>query len=268
MNDYTMLNTLAVNVWNIFSVFNGNPDTNNFGIRLGIGIFFSIFLLIIIKMRTISTMDKKHIVAMIGALFIFFRYAVMLIFEWGYQIGIYDDPFIKFLFPPIEHYFYMIGLGCLAYYSLNHYQYYPGILRKIVWTIPVFITGFFVYATISWKILFMNSLPIVKNYIDCNVDWQSHVIVAVMALYVFFVSMVKPSRTNNHWLSYFWLLTLFEHGVKSILFYQHMEPSWIATIFHSFEIWSLPLMTLHFIKVYVVKLKYCEICNSDPHKVL
>lgn len=253
--------------WEIFSIFNGNPDLtytqNTYGIRFCMGLFFSFLLFQIIKMRTLKTMLKQHIVALIASLIFFIRYFVMLIFEWGYQIGIYNDPIIHFLFPPIEHYFYMIGFVCFAYYSLKHYDYFPGILKNILYFIPLFLTSFFIYATIQWKIFFYEGiyeLPAkIYKYKDCVVDWQSHLIFSIICLYVLIIALGHIKNKNNYLLA-FWFLSFVEHFSRTISFYNNFEPGWLATIFHAFQLWTIPILILHFIKMYIIKLSKCETC--------
>lgn len=261
-------------LWEIFSIFNGNPDTtishvSNYGIRFSIGMFFSFYLFYIIKMRALITMKKLHIVAMVGALLIFIRYLVMFGFEWGYQIGLYSDPIVHFLFPPIEHFFYMMGLGCMAYYSLNHYRYYPGMIKKILPYIPPFITIFFVYATIVWKNFFLSdlSINIIRAYKDCPVDYQSHALIAIMSLYMVIVAIFKYSK-YNHFLSAFWTVNFIEHAVRTIMFYYSFEPTWMATLFHATQLWLLPLLTLHFVQAYVIRLGYCQQCKRKTEITL
>lgn len=251
-------------LWDIFSVFNGNPDlvsyNNNFGIRFGIGMFFSFMLFMIIKFRALVTMKRHHVVAMIGAVLIFIRYAVMFGFEWGFQIGLYHDPVVHFLFPPIEHFFYMLGFGCLAYYSLHHYKYYPGLLKRILIGIPIFIGMFFIYTTMEWKEFFLTRLPHVSTYKECFVDWQSHLLFSIMSFYILVVAIFKFAK-DNHYISMFWTVTFIEHLSRTICFYNGYEPAWLATIFHAMQLWALPLIMLHFVKAYVVKLGYCELCK-------
>ena len=265
MNELCISSSLVNSLWNLFSVINGNPELGNYGVRFTLGLLFSFLLFMIVKMRTTNTMEKKHIVALIGALLFSIRYITFFIFEWGYQIKLYNDPIVHFLFPPIEHFFNMIGFGCIAYYSLHSYNYYPGLIKRILWYIPTSIFAFFVYATIVWKehfLTILNTQNIILKYNQCDVDWQSHALLAIVSAYLVFVAIIKYSK-NCHYLSAFWTITFIEHTTRAICFYYGYEPSWLATIFHGMAIWAIPLLILHFVKAYVVKLRYCEYCQRN-----
>lgn len=253
------ITNVTKSIWDVFSIVNGNPIINYDGIRFFIGIFFTAFLLIIIKMRALNTMEKKHIVAMVGALLLLIRYLIMLSLQWGYQINMYTDPIIFFLYPPLEHFFLMLGLGCLAYYSLNHYEYYPGILKKILWAIPVGITIFFIHATIAWKTQFLSS-NVILSYNQCVADWQTHFMLTLMAAYVVSIAGIKFSN-QKHFLSAFWTVVLINHVVLTITTFIGYENTTLTTILNSLDLWCIPILILHFIKAYVVRLGFCDMCT-------
>ena len=265
MIEFMTDNTFLKGIWHLVSILNGNPEFDNNGITLVLGMFFSMFLLVVIQMRALSTMGLRHIIGMIGALLLFIRYSIMFLLDWGYQINLYDDRLIFLLSPPLEHFFFTMGLGCIAYYSLNYYQYYPGLLKKILWGIPIFITAFFIYASITWKIFFM-SLNVVLPYRCCSVDWQSHLIITIMALYVSVVSLFKYSRTSNHYLSIFWFMTFGEQLARTIAAFTQYETSLFVTVCNGLQLWAIPILILHFVKIYVVKLGFCEKCEN--HEIL
>lgn len=261
MFDMIKIKEVCNGLWDLFSLYNGNPShCTNYGIQYGMGIFFSFFLFYILKMRAISTMKKEHIVALIGALFIFFRYIVMFVFEYGYQIKLYDNPYVYYLFPPIEHFFYGLGLGCISYYTLNFCDYYPGMLKKILYFIPFFITAFFIYATIAWTRLFHTGLEthIIFSYNDSMIDYQSHIILFVITVYSFIVMCYKKEL---NYLTIFWLLLSIDQIINILISFDTFGINWLITISHAIEIWTLPILTLHFIKRYVNKLKFCGICR-------
>jgi len=249
----TFVGKLIHNIWLIFSMVNGNPEITNYGIRLFLGLFFSLFLLMIIQLRTREFFDKKHFVVLIGVVFLVFRWTLMIGFEWGWQINLYNDWILHFLSPPLEHFFHMMFFGCLAYFSLNVYNYYPGILKRILWLIPIIIFGFFIYFTIEWKIYFIDHLPALSKYKECVSDWQNHGINAVIAGYVFFVSIWKGSK-NQGFLSTFWGITFLEHITRTIVFYNNYEPAELATIFHAMATWAIPFLILYFVNAYVASL--------------
>lgn len=249
----SFMSVLIRGLWDIFSVTNGNPDTANYGIRFSISIFFTLFLLVILQLRAKMTLDIKHLIAFIGAVLLLIRYVLMMGFEWGWQIKLYDDWIIHFLFPPLEHFFYMMFFCCTAYYSLNAYNYYPGAIRRIIPYIPISLVAFFIYATIEWKTLFMSKLPAITKYVSAESDWQSHAIIFVIALYCFMVA-IKQYKRYYCFLSAFWTITLIEHGIRTVCFYYHYEPAELATIFHAMQIWALPLLILHFTNAYVMRI--------------
>jgi hypothetical protein len=250
---YCFVEKLIYGFWQIFSTVNGNPEIGNFGIRFCLGIFFSIFLMFVLQMRVKILLDKKHLIAFIGVTLLLIRYLVMLIFEWGWQINLYDDWTLHFLYPPLEHFFYMMFFGCMGYYSLNAYGYYPGLLRRILLWIPIIIVSFFIYATIQWKSFFLNALPLVSDYKDCVVDYQSHLLVTISAFYIVCVA-IKEYRRYFCFLSAFWTIVLLEHGARTVAFFFNFEPAWLATIFHAMSIWSLPILIMHFVYAYVLRI--------------
>jgi len=196
----------------------------------------------------------------------------MMGFEWGWQIQLYDDWMMHFLFPPLEHFFYMLSLGCFAYYSLNTYEYYPGLLKRILVWIPVSLTAFFIYSTILWKQYFISHLPEITEYNAVASDWLSHVIIAVTALYIIFVA-IKKYKKYFCFLSAFWTITFIEHSLKAYSYYIHDEPAELATIFHAMALWSIPLLILHFTNAYVLRIGEpkerrrppWEICDDCVH---
>lgn len=250
---FCFMEKLIFGLWQIFSQVNGNPEIGNYGIRFAIGIFFSIFLMAILQLRAKLSYDRKHLVAFIGANLLLFRYTLMMGFEWGWQINLYTDWIVHFLFPPLEHFFYMMALGCFGYYSLNAYGYYPGVLKRILVYIPIGISLFFVYATVSWKMFFLKKLPEVTPYMMINADWQSHLIIALAAGYCVVIA-IKQYKKYFCFLSAFWTLTFIEHFCRSVAFYNQWEPAEVATIFHAMALWSIPLLILHFTNAYVLRI--------------
>jgi hypothetical protein len=247
-------------LWLIFTSVNGSA-TGSMGINICLGMFFSLFLFITIKMRTTYTMVKRHIVALSGAFILFLRYFLLMMFDWGYHIGLYSNKTIYFLFPPIEHYFYMLALGCFAYYSLSHYDYYPGLLRKIIWGIPIFTTIFFIYSTIVWKNAYYSHDDII-TFTSSIVDWQKHLLVSIMAFYLFCVSIYRYKR-HDYFLSGFWTLVLITEMSMFSLTFDHNVPTVFNELFKAMQIWLIPFLTLHFIKDYVRKIKCYYVNNCD-----
>jgi hypothetical protein len=244
------LTALAQGLWNIFSCINGNPSLHNIGMKLTIMLFFSMFLMVILQIRTKITFDKKHIVAFIGAVILFVKVMTLFVFEWTWQIGLYDDWLLHFLYPPLEHFWNMLFLGCMAYYTLHIYDYYPGLLKKILWYIPITIITFFIYSTVQWKDYFLSHLPAVSQYELCMSDWQNHLIIAVIALYIFVIAIVKY-RKYNCYLSAFWTVIFIEHASRFYLSYNLYQTDITETLLNSLETWALPLLILHFINAYV-----------------
>ena len=200
-------------------------------------------------MRTKIVFDKKHIVAFVGAVVLLVRICTMFGFEWGWQIGLYDDWVIHLLSPPLEHFWNMLFFGCIGYYTLHVYDYYPGILKKIILYIPTTIIGFFIYSTIQWKIYFLSHLPKISNYESCMSDWQNHLIIAIVALYIFIVAIVKYKKYHCY-LSAFWTFVLVEHFSRFFFSFYNINTYFINTVQNSLETWALPLLILHFVNAY------------------
>lgn len=254
MNEF-ILNNLILGLNDIFNLTNGNYS----GIRFFLGLVFTILLFSIIKMRAIATMERKHLVALIGSLLLLLRYIVLIIFDWGFQIHLYEDRIIPFLLPPLDHFFYMMGLGCLGYYTLNQYNYYPGLLKKILWAIPTSITAFFIYSTVTWKLQYLSN-PVITKYCCTPVDWQSHSIILIMSIYLCIVFIFNFNKVNIL-LHSFWSAILVLEFFRTLSNLQGIEPVQLNVIFNALELWSLPILILHFVKAYVIRLSDCIICD-------
>jgi hypothetical protein len=248
----TTFGKLAKGFWDVFSSVNGNPESGNYGVRFALMLFFAVFLISVLQLRTKIIYDKKHIVAFVGSLFLIFRIVTMMGFEWGWQIDLYDDWVLHFLSPPLEHFWNLLFYGCIGYYTLNIYDYYPGILKKILWAIPVSICAFFVYSSITWKIFFLSHLPEISQYTQCSADWQNHFIVSVLSFYIFIIA-IKKYKKYHCFLSAFWTLVFIEHFLQFVFYYNGYEAAELTTIFHAISIWSLPLLILHFINAYIIR---------------
>lgn len=246
----TPLGKFISSLWNIFAQVNGDPFLNNYGIRFSLMLFFAIYLLIIIQLRTRLIFDNKHLVAYIGILFLIFRILSMIGFEWGWQIGMYDDWILHCISPPLEHFWNMLFYGCIAYYTLNIYNYYPGILKKIIYAIPISFVSFFIYSTIQWKNMFIANLPYIMKYSQSPSDWQNHIIIGSISLYVCIVILTKYKKYYIP-LTIFWVLTTIEHLVRSVCLICECNSHEMTTIYHAISIWVLPLLILHFITAYI-----------------
>jgi hypothetical protein len=154
----------------------------------------------------------------------------------------------------------MLTLGCLGYYSLSHYNYYPGVLKKILWAIPIFITSFFVYATIEWKHLYFEATGNIE-YVNSMIDWQTHLIVSVMAFYIVTVAIFKY-KSADYFLSGFWSLVLLTHVIMFGSGIDHNISSTTETFFEAMQIWIIPVIILHFVKDYTLKIKLCDLYDS------
>ena len=259
MIEQFQLNTLFYGITSLFLGSSTSEGIILYGTRLMIGLMLSLIILGIVQMRAYATMDKKHIVAMSGAIILSFRYIVKLIFEWGWQIKAYNDFVLYSLFPPLEHYFYLIFMGCFAYYSLTVFEYYPGMLKKILWMIPVFFTGFLVYSSVECKSEFLLAKESF-NFDNTSINYQTHIIGSIMALYVFLVGWIK-SKKQEKLLVLFWGMMLVEELVRSFSsLYNYTivyEP-----ILDYIRLTCLPILILHFSKHFMKTYKYCNICSK------
>jgi len=266
----TILGKIVKGAWSAFSCINGNPILDNLGIKLSIMLFFAVFLLTILQMRTKIVFDKKHIVAFIGAVILLIRVITMLGFEWGWQIGLYDDWILHLLSPPLEHFWNLLFFGCFGYYTLNVYDYYPGILKKILWYIPVTMLGFFVYSSIQWKIFFLSNLPTISSYETCMSDWQNHLIISVICLYIITIGILRYKKYHCY-LSAFWTVTLIEHFSRFVCSYNQWNTNFVVTIMNSLETWALPLLILHFINAYANRFEFPKerrLMNNNKLKLI
>ena len=248
----TPLGIFSHGIWNIFSLINGNPDLYMSGIRLFLSIFFTILLIIILNIRTKMNFDKMHLIAFIGVLFLLARNFILLGFQWGWEIKLYDDYILHFLFPPLDYFFNMMYIGCIAYYSLNTYNYYPGILKRIIWWIPSFITLYFIYMSITWKHFFYSNLPVVVQFNNSSVDCQSHCIISLFCVYVLCVAVLKHKKYYL-FLSSFWFFNSISQITIAITSFYNYQSSELTTIFQAVELWSIPLLFLHFVNAYIIR---------------
>lgn len=240
----TIIDNFIIGVVNLFNDINsGNPAC--IGIGYSLGIVLSLILMYIIKTRTSLTMDRHLIISLGGSVLFTVRFFILLIFYWGYQIQIYTDQTLFMFMSPLEHFFYAIGLICFGYYSLNHYDYFPGLLKSFIWWIPAIITTTFIYDTIEYKNIlstFSNSPP----FVSCNIDWQLHLILLICSLYILIVSILKFDRSNIY-LTIFWSMMLISQYFKTIFGFYNLEPMFMTTIYNSVQIWSILTLMLHFI---------------------
>lgn len=254
----TTFGTVSHNLWNIFSLLNGNPDIFSSGIRFTLSIFFSILLLIILQIRTKMIFDRPHLIAFVGVLFLLIRNIITMGFQWGWEIGLYNDAILHFLSPPIEYFFNMLFMCCIAYYSLNAFNYYPGMLKRIIWGIPSFIAMYFVYMAVTWKNYFYDNLPSISTFNQCSVDFQAHSILALISGYVLVVAIVKYKKYHI-FLTTFWFINFVSQLSSAIVSFNNYSSSELITIFQAVEIWSIPLLVIHFVNAYIVrKHEYIE----------
>ena len=258
MIEHFQLNTLFYGITSLFFGTSPSESIILYGTRLMIGLMLSLIILGIVQMRAYATMDKKHIIAMSGAIILSFRYIIKLIFEWGWHIKAYNDFMLYSLFPPLEHYFYLIFMGCFAYYSLSIFNYYPGLLKKILWIIPIFFTGFLIYSSVECKNEFLQ-LKENFNFNDTSVNYQSHLIGTIISLYVFLVGWIK-SKGKEKLLVLFWGMMLAEELIRTITSIYGLG-LYFESILDYFRLSILPILILHFSKHFMNTYKYCNICS-------
>lgn len=253
---------IADNAWDIFSLVNGNPDYNFSAIRFCLAIFFLVMLYTIIKMRVVAAYQVKHIVALSGVVFMIFRESTMLFMQTGWEIGLYRDLAVHFLWPPVEHTFEGLSFLCLAWYSIEtacmfEFSYY---MKKFKFIILGLFMAFSTYTMIIWKTFFIQHYPkVLFMYRECMVDWQSHILMSFIASIGFYASFQRQSR----YLIMFWSVTLFEHFSRTLTYYFEIHNTGLDTLYNALHIWAIPLLILHFVDAYVLKISNCNTCKRD-----
>jgi uncharacterized membrane protein YidH (DUF202 family) len=251
--------------WDILSLVNGNPELHFSAIRFLMGIFFIAVLYTIIRMQAVSTYHVKHIVALAGSVFLMFRFCSMLFLVSGWELQIYNDPIIHFLYPPVEHVFASLSLACFMWYSVESSPWWIWIRRKAKY-IFTFLILFYVYTIIYWKQFFITQLPNYANaFKECPVDYQFHIIASVICS----VGLVAAVRGLAKYLSVFWFFQLGLHVSSAVAYFivsttaATTEPSWLSTVFNIIEVWTIPLLILHFVSRYVRKMTRCNACQRE-----
>ena len=251
-------------LWTIFSQMNGNPDLHMSAPRFLMSLFFLTLLYLTIRMRAMVQFKKHQIVALVGCVFMVIRECIMLVFLSGWELGLYTDPIIHFLFPPVEHFFSLMAFGCWSWYTVEASQ-WPWLRRLACTTYVYFGTGlilFSAYALVTWKQFFTQNFPdVLYAYKDSPVDWQTHLIISIIACVGILAAYMR--RRGSSYLFWFWLIVLVEHFSRTVTFAFYEEQAWQATVFHAMHTWSIPLLLLHFINAYVLKMSQCAICHQE-----
>jgi hypothetical protein len=260
-------------LWMLFMTFfcsstDSGQFNTNVGLRYTTGMIMASILFIILKMKATETLKKEHIIAMIGSMFLFVRYLTSMVLEWGYYIGLYNDPIMFFMSPPLEHFFYTMFVGCFAYYTLNHLNFYPGLLKKILYAIPITISSFFIYNVYKWK-QFVETADVVGKHSYCSLNWDSHIIIVVFIVYIISVYFYKKNQVqSNDYLILFWIIMLVSNlcmiysRIDTINFKSYLLAS------YTFDFLSVPILSLHFIKSYINRAKFCTTCEKYNMAVL
>jgi hypothetical protein len=262
ISENTVVEEVANRVWEVFSIVNGNPDYNFSSIRFSLSLFFLALLYQIVRMRIISSYQLKHIVALTGIIFMMFREATMLVMMTGWELKVFYDPIVQFLWPPIEHTFSGLAFLCFVWYSVETAKMYKltYYIRKAKYYILLGYGLFTIYAMTVWKAFYIEHAPnILYEYKECPIDWITHGLFSLFAAVGFYAAFQKQAK----FLMLFWGVTLFEHFTRTLVFYAHFETPEIATFFHSLHTWALPLLVLHFVSAYVAQISNCGVCKRD-----
>jgi hypothetical protein len=266
MTGHELFDKILTTLWTIFSQMNGNPDYHASGMRFCMAIFFLVLLYATIRMRAMSLYKPHQIVALCGCVLMLVREFSMLVFMCGWELQLYTNLMIHFLWPPIEHTFSLAAFLCFAWYTIEASQWNTirRFARHMLWPICTFVLAFSIYALITWKHFFTAHYPLVQfSYKDSAVDWQMHAVVTLIAVAGIMAAYMR--RRGASYLLYFWIVTLIEHATRTITFAHFQEPSWLATVFHAMHIWAIPLLLLHFINAYVLKMSQCAECKRDVY---
>ena len=237
------IDNIILGVSNLFVDINGS-NPYYIGVSYVIAIVLYSLLLLVMGKRTTITMSTHNIIAFVGCTLFLLRYILLFIFDWGTSINAFNDQLIFMILPPLEHFFYAIGIICFSYYSLIIFNYYPGLLKKVILLIPIFLTSFFIYSTIVWKHQYITDSTTL-NYVNIGLEWKLHFILTIIALYTTITSFVKLN-IKNIFLYLFWYLVLSAEILSAIFSYYHSNLLMMATLFKSVQIWGALLLILHF----------------------
>lgn len=264
VDSHQMIDSVFTAVWQIFSQINGNPELHSSATRFCLALFFLYLLYSTIRMRAMAQYKPHQIVALCGCVLMMFRETSMLMFMSGWELGLYRDTIIHFLWPPIEHFFFILSMLCFCWYTVEASQYNKlrRCTRRIGWWVVGGAVSFCIYALVEWKIFFTKHFPdILYSYNECSVDWQSHLIVSGIAIVGLLGAMFR--YRGSSYLMLYWVITLIEHSSRTVIFAFYHEEAWQATIFHAMHIWAIPLLLLHFINAYVLKMSNCVQCKRE-----
>lgn len=254
----------AYALWDMFSIINGNPDLHMSAPRFLMALFFLVLLYLTIRMRAMTQFKPHQIVALASCVLMMVREITMLVFLSGWEFGLYKDLRVHFLFPPIEHFFLLLGLGCFSWYTIEASG-WAAVRRFANRTYVYFSTGlllFSAYALVIWKKQFVENFPnVLYAYKDSPADWQTHLIMSLIAVVGICAAYMR--RRGTSYLLWFWLVTLVEHVSRTVTFALYDEQAWQATMFHALHTWAIPLLLLHFINAYVLKMSQCKICQRE-----
>lgn len=264
LTGHEIVDNILGGAWVVISQMNGNPELNQSGARFLIAIFFLYLLYATIRMRAMAQFRPHQIIALVGCVLMIVREMSMLVCMSGWELGLFKDPFIHFLWPPVEHFFETAAYLCFAWYTIEASGW--GWLRcqahRLMWWVIGFVLLFSVWALIEWKSFFMAALPYVLHaYRESPVDWQSHVILTLIAFCGCAAAWMR--KRGSSYLLMFWSIVFVEHAVRTVVFAFFIEQAWQATIFHALHTWSIPLLLLHFINAYVIKMSSCVVCRRD-----
>lgn len=259
-----MVDNVLQTGWLIFSQINGNPDLNQSATRFCLALFFLILLYSTIRMRTLSQYKPHQVVALCGCVIMMIREITMLVTIGGWETKVITDTMVHFLWPPIEHMLELTAYICFVWYTIEASQW--NVIRRFARNIGWYFIGassiFCIYTMYAWKLFFISHAPeILYSYKHFSGDWQTHLILAFVAFMGVISAFMKSKGTS--YLLGFWTIVLIEHIIRTIVFGFFDEQSWQATIFHAMHTWSIPLLLLHFINSYVLKMGNCVECKRE-----
>lgn len=250
-------------MWDAFSRVNGNPDLHASGIRFALALFFLWLLFVTIRMRALTQYRPHRVVALVGCVIMMIRESAMAGIVCGWELKLYDSQLLLYVWPPVEHFFSMLAFSCIAWYTVEASDcvWLQLWARRLKWPIIASTVVFYVYALTLWKSFFAVYTPTIAFvYNDSNMDWQAHAVVSVCA----FLGIIAACKrqAGPSYLLWFWVLTFVEQAIRAHAF-SYTEGAWLATVLQAMHIWAIPLLLLHFINAYVIKLGSCAVCKRD-----
>lgn len=252
--------------WTVFMRENGECVGGLSASRFLLTLFFQVLLYLTIRMRAMLQFKPHQIVALAGCVVFMVKETSLLFLVSSYELGLWYDPRIAFLAPPIDHCFRLVAYACFSWYSIEASQwcFARKLARRTLIAFCTAIASFGLYILITWKAYFtehMPSHPDMAHFGYTAIDWQVHVVMAIVAAVGVLMSYMR--KRCCCYLFWYWVITLLANGGQAIMTAFYVEQPWHTAIFNAMFTWSIPLLMLHFVSSYVLKIGQCIVCKQE-----